>query len=279
MIPCLVLSKDRSCQLDLLLRSIQQNAPNLFDITVIFTYSNENFYRAYHKLYRDEHPKVKFELEAEGTCNEDFYHWLDYNTHPLTAFFTDDCIFYRKNEVNEQELVNLFDMQNLWTFTYRLGDNITIQDYTRGNVTDRPRLMVEKYNSLLWDYTSVKSDHSFGWPCGLDGYIWRTQDLRNLLEGEKLEHFTRLEGLMVRQFQKKKPRACMMASPFNSNVWVSQCNITHQMGHNTTREFNISLKELNDLFLEGYRIDLSQMDFNEYPKCTHGEKRFYYKKD
>ena len=50
MIKMIVTSKNRACQLDLCLKTLEVNAKGIFDITVIYDYSNEDFKEGYKKL-------------------------------------------------------------------------------------------------------------------------------------------------------------------------------------------------------------------------------------
>ena len=50
MINAIIFSKDKACQLELLLKSIRRNTSNLFDIKVIYEASNSVFNQGYEKL-------------------------------------------------------------------------------------------------------------------------------------------------------------------------------------------------------------------------------------
>jgi hypothetical protein len=91
MIDCLVFSKDRACQLDLLLRSIDRWAPRLYgSITVLWTASEPVYERGYRRCIADSvgatfwreydfHANVAWWL---ATCNEQ------------VSFLVDDDVFY-----------------------------------------------------------------------------------------------------------------------------------------------------------------------------------------
>lgn len=273
-IPTLIVSKDRAAQLDLLLNSIDKNAHGLFDISVIFKSSNDFFWRGYERL-ADIWKNIKFQEEWIKP-EVDFFGWLNRNEHDLTVLFADDCIFYRPCMVWEDDLLRLFNMQNMWSFSYRLGDNITVQDYTRNTTADKPTIFAEKYNSIFWDYRRVKPDHSFGWPCGIDAFVYRTRDLKWLLEGKSFASFNDLEGLMIKSIREKSPSQYLMACPLQSNVFVQQINIVHDKGLNNIGKFRVSLQELNEKFISGERISLESMSF-EGINCSHGEIEWKYK--
>jgi len=267
MIECFIPSKDRAAQLDLLLTSLSANAPNLFEVTVSYTYSNTEFARGY-DLLRQRWPYVTFVYEDNPAGI--FYDWLNHTDGPLISFFADDCIFYRKTQITDNDLYKLFTDPDLWTFTFRLGQNITIQDYCTNSSAERPSGFDIKGNILTWPYKQVRPDHSFGWPVGIDGYVWRKNQLQDLLAGEDFGNINWLEGLMLRKFREKPSNEWIVGCPLHSEVCVQQINVVHDRPHHTVRHFNVSLKELNDRFLAGETIDLSSMDFSGI-NCTHGE--------
>ena len=51
MIDCIILSKNRACQLELLIRSIRKNFKEIDVINVLYTSSNADFEAGYEKLY------------------------------------------------------------------------------------------------------------------------------------------------------------------------------------------------------------------------------------
>lgn len=92
MIDCLVFSKDRAAQLDLLLRSIQRHAPRLYSsLAVLYTGSSADYLRGYQVCFV-EHPEAKFVLEHHFETQ--VRGWLDI-AGPVVSFLVDDDVFYR----------------------------------------------------------------------------------------------------------------------------------------------------------------------------------------
>lgn len=92
MVDVLVFSKDRPAQLDLLLRSIDTHAPDLYStITVLYTASSADFYRGYSICF-SEHANVRFELQSD--FERDVHYWLS-RAGALISFLVDDDVFYR----------------------------------------------------------------------------------------------------------------------------------------------------------------------------------------
>jgi hypothetical protein len=91
-IDCLIFSKDRPAQLDLLLRSIDRHAPRLYrSLTVLWTISSKEYLPGYGTC-ANEHLKARFvcELEFEGSVRD----WLDL-AGEVVSFLVDDDVFYR----------------------------------------------------------------------------------------------------------------------------------------------------------------------------------------
>lgn len=276
-IPALVISKDRAAQTDILLQSLDKNCPTLFEPTVIYKCSNDLYDQGYYRL-QELYPRTQFVYEVD--CNTQLYDWLYQNDNLLTAFFADDCIFYRRSTIAESDLGYLFYKCQPCSFTFRLGWNIDIQDYIRGNKADTPAdFHTYKGKMYTWVHSKIKPDHSFGWTHGIDSFVYNTEVLQNLLNKTNFDHFTNLEGLMIKRFRESDFyfNYPLMAAPLESCVVVTQCNVTHSNGLRTTHKFNESTEIANQKFLDGYRIDLSSIDTTS-TNCTHGEFPWKYRK-
>ena len=69
MINSIVFSKDRAAQLDLLLKSIEKNGKDVFQIKVIYASSEISFEKGYEKLI-DKYPEVKWMKESANFKND-----------------------------------------------------------------------------------------------------------------------------------------------------------------------------------------------------------------
>ncbi len=272
MINCYIPSKDRPAQCDLLLRSLRENAPFL-QPTVVYAFSNCSFEAGYDKLI-EKHPEVTFIYERNAEDSENlFYRFLEENTNDLVCLFADDCIFFRHTNVDEDYLRSLFQYENLWTFTYRLGRNITVRDYTTNRSAKFPDSYAYNDYHLMWDWRSMDFWDMFGFAVGFDGYVYRAQDLLTLSERSSFGRICFWEGMICCKFNNAPPEQKMMTCPTQSTVFVQQINTTHDFAYHTTGKFNISCKQLNDEWLQGKEIDLLSMDFSQV-NCTHGEIPF-----
>ncbi len=92
MVDVLVFSKDRAAQLDLLLRSIDRHAPDLYSsITVLFAYSSLDFLDGYAACAK-EHVGKRFTYQQ--VFEQKVREWLA-TAEDLVSFLVDDDVFYR----------------------------------------------------------------------------------------------------------------------------------------------------------------------------------------
>lgn len=276
MIKAYIPSKDRPMQCDALLRSLKQNAP-FIQPTVVYTYSNSEFANGYERLIDKHSSWVDFKYEWNS--EEQFYEFLEINAknNDIICLFADDCIFFRKTSIDENILRHMFTDVDLWTFTYRLGKNISVRDYVYPGPTVFPREYIENNLLFTWQWDKVDFWDLFGFTVAFDGYVYRAQDLLTLSERSSFERICFWESMICRKFNENKPRRTWMAAPIQSTVFVQQINTTHDFQHNTTGHFNKSCKDLNDEWLQGKEIDLSSINWENPPvNCTHGERPFQF---
>lgn len=270
-INCFVPSKDRAAQLLLLLESFDKNCPGLFSPTIMFAASTQEFLKGYNLLSNQYGSRMYFEYD----CREQFYKFLKSNRGKVVALFSDDCIFYRDVDLYEEDIQTAFKNENLFTFTFRLGKNVIIKDYILQDKGIIPPVINEDL-CLYWDYTQVDFWQLWGFPVGFDGYLFRADDLLSLSEEDYFPRICEWEHMICKKFLAKGSNRKLMACPKKSSVFVQNINVSHEFPFRTTHTFNASLKQLNDIFLENYQIDLNSMSFDSV-NCTHGEIPFEFK--
>lgn len=263
MIAAVIFSRDRACQLDLLLRSLTVNAPGIFDpVTVIWRATAEQFTEAYGRCMA-EHPRTRF-LREDG---------LTYQTRSLIAkaeslvcFFTDDDVLHRPLDENGAVLhEHALDREDVLSFSLRLGRNTTVC-YPHGR---RQRLPQIRWGGdlMLWEWEAA--DQDFSYPCSLDGHLYRKEDLLVLLDGQ---HFTTpnfLEDVLMREPQRLR-RPLMAAYGESRIVSVPANKVTEShLGNRHGQEHPASAAELNARYLAGGRIDLAAMDFSSVCGAHH----------
>ena len=256
MISAIIFSRDRPAQLDLLLASLDRNAPSVFSpVTVIFHASDYDYAHGY-VTCRREHPGVRFVEENE--FRQDFFHVLDLVDTPLVTTFCDDDVLYRPMPAFSirGSTVRLCEAEDVLCFSLRLGFN-TGNCYPLRRMQGLPAFVsrYDVYGQLLaWPWRNGDGDYSYAG--SLDGHVWRIDDLRALIGDRPFTNPNELEDALV-QGCTLAPFATMACYPQSVLVGIpaNRVNETH-LGNRYGEEHFESERSLNSRYLEGKRLDL-----------------------
>lgn len=259
----LIWSKDRACQLHLLLESLEVLSGESFDIEVI--------YKASSSLFEDAYSKVAYRFKTVSFVKEtDFYE----NTvaslkcnHRNFAFSTDDTVCIRPFSLkglslNEGEV-----------FSLRLGLNTIVQDMYRGAV--QPPLNRYKngiFNNIPtveWNPLDYHPNNNYGYPTGLDLHVFNREKMCALLCPKNVFKTTnQLETYLFRHRHhfssiKSFKESVAVNIPFNNMSGITTSGVY----------YGRSVEELNKMYLAGLKIDLSSIMSNKFVGC-HQEVDF-----
>ena len=275
MIKIFIASKDRACQLDLLLMSIELNAPGMFEPTVFYTHSNGEYGLGYLKLIDKYKDKCNFILE-NNNAKDTLYDFFR-TANDIVGLFTDDCVFYRKANFAEEDIRWFLGKKSVWSFNLRLGLNINVVDYVRGKSCPHPVFITCGDKFITWDYRfEDKFNSYFAFPTPFDGCFYNSGDLLSLADGGHFDRIIFWERLICHNGRQQQIDKNIIVAPVQSNVFAQQINSSHEYGHYTNNTFNISLDTLNKEFLNDKIIDINSMDFSNVNSC-HMEIPFNFK--
>ena len=251
---CVVFSKDRPMQLDACLRSIVRHAPYRGSITVVFRATTERFRQGYAELDVDTRVRL---VPQEA----------DFRMHVLAllheagdriVFHTDDDLFFRK-----PPCAPLLP-EGCASFSLRLGENTT---HSYAFAQDQPLPERERVDDfMVWNWRRARTD--FAYPMSLDGHLFDSGLLRTLLGGARFRDPNELEQeLYLRRH--RTPRL-MVAFRHSCVVGVPVNVVTESIVNRSGLDPRFTPDALNDLFLEGLRIDLDHLDFSDI-RAAHQE--------
>ena len=248
MITTVIFSKDRACQLDLLLRSIQLNLPgfNLSDIKVLYK-ASDPFFESGYSLLKNKFPTVFF--CAQTDFQTDLTSIL-IGAYGCVCFFVDDNIIYRycpiRYEVINEILHNV--EYNICCLTLRLGENVVMQDIYAKVPTVFPPVLnggeSEGLEFIVWDRTTVPRFSNFGYAFSVDGHMYKTQSILDGLH-EKFVNPNEFEsGININIFEKNMiclKHSIVVNTPINA---VAPYNASG-------RQYPLDIETLNNEFLSG----------------------------
>jgi hypothetical protein len=259
-------SKDRASQLDLLLRSMQENLPNInFDVCVLYKMSSEEFGRGYRKLSQNKFGNVFFHLHEETDFQSQFTDYVYQFQDDNIMLVTDDSIFYRESLATEDDINEVMD-EKVWSFSFRLGLNTTTQWYRSGLQQDHLdklgyqlvspyRISSEKY--IRWNWKMRHPFENYGYMMSWDGHIYNGSDL--LLLAQKYSFYNprtfedrATKDMSDRSLVTKK----YMVALEKSCLFVNTINAVQEEAPPFGDKYQCSAEELNKRYLAGEVISM-----------------------
>jgi len=261
----IVLSKDRAAQLHLALDAIEKNGKHIFpNISVLYYSSTPDFQRGY-ETTKEYHQKVNWIQQ------DSYYHniiELLEESIGLTSFFTDDDILYGEIPYSNNQMESIFsELDILGTFSLRLGLNTYIQDPYLGSHAIKPTSEFHQLDekAILWRWIDCPSYGNFGYPLSVDGHLFRTTEIKRILSECRFNNPNQQEVAMQLHLNKLP----ILAAAFNKSVVVNTpLNRVQETCLNRAGEFfGQSSEEMNQKYLEGYRLNFDSIDFSDIIGC------------
>lgn len=243
-----IFSKDRGCQLDLLLRSIDVFFPVFDTINIIYTWSDPSYADGY-MVTMNKHPYCNWIEEHTDTAQygSGFRAWVRQLIDPgkpYTMFLVDDNVFKEPFSLDNNERFQTFKTRNdVACFSLRMHPGIRYC-YTEKRDTPPPSFI----EPGVWSWRGLLGDWSY--PMSVDAHIFNTQDIFPLVHALDYVSPNWFEGRLAQSPINKPYMMCLDKSPV-LNIPVNKVQTA-----NGNECGNVSANYLNDQYLSGKRIDL-----------------------
>lgn len=243
MINIIIFSKDRACQLELLLRSMKFYFKEFYKhkINVLYTYSEDKYKDGYEKLFTI-HNDSNVNYIKEIDFKNDVVKLLNIE-NLYTVFFVDDVVFKNPFTLSCKQF-ELFTLDvNILTLSLRLHRDLSYSYGANSYIGQRPDFSSD--SEFKW--LGQKGD--YGYPMSLDGHFFRTEELIELTNILNFSEPNSYEGgLSV------TPLSGSKIICFNDSV-VFNNPINRVQTYNYNPHGKITASFLNDKFLNDYVID------------------------
>lgn len=261
-------SKNRACQLDLLLRSMEkcfsEDISKSSLITIIYAWSymdTEYFYGYHHKLRARRSGCLDPLFIVENDFRADVLDAISPRM-PLTMFFVDDNVMINKLDFHCPEFDYLLNHDDVVALSTRMYPGITYS-YSNNVEMSVPEF---EYVPLRWQWKGLTAD--WGYPmCMGDGNIYRTEDILTLLHSVKFRNPYELEQRCAEKPINKPYMVC-----FNEAKVLGVPNNIVQEWHKN-RHGHGSVRQLNNLWLAGNQISLNNF-MNIKTHSPHAEVEY-----
>lgn len=249
----IVFSKDRAMQLELFIRSFNKYVKDFdkYIINIIYTYSNDNFKLGYDKLIGMNYPNVNYIKETN--FRSDLIRMINLEKKHI-VFFVDDNIF--KNPIdfydNQMDIFNKHG--DILCRSLRLHPNLTYC-YTMKISMIKPNFLHD--NIFIWRGQSA----DFGYPMSVDGHIFKTKDIFPYVINMNYSNPNSFEGQLASNPINIPKMIC-----YDKSIVVNNpCNKVQN--YNNNHAGSVRPDDLNDKFLDGYTISMSNIDGLENISC------------
>ena len=248
----IIFSKNRPCQLHLLLESINTNASFLFDkITVL--YKSEDFYKTNYEKVKNRFFDTIF--VEEFSFKQNLLNLID-NDYGATTLLVDDSIIYEPVDASKENILKDV-VNNNFIFSLRLGKNCTYSHPANLHYLLKEHKETEQF--ILLDYTKQAGD--FNYPLSTDGHIYKTELLKTLLDNTNFNNPNTLEANLqyfaitnqipkiIKSFKKSK----LVSVPVNivNTVFKNRCGLDYQL----------TTEDLNNKYTANQIIDFANLQF------------------
>jgi hypothetical protein len=245
MIDSMIFSKDRACQLDLLLRSIKDNFKELKKIIILYLPTDNEFEKGY-EIVKKTYPD--FEWIKESNFVKDTLDIFNSFKNEFLVNFVDDEIVIRKNSI--KEALDFLRNQYFHCISLRMAPHINYC-YT-GNLSDEPPEFENVNNLYMWDWRKAKTvNGDWNYPSCINSHIYKTEDFKKYISMIQFQHPNGLEANFNNIRQNFKPfNICFKKS--------KSVNIANNLIQNGTNQHGLipewQVNNLNNQFLNGRRL-------------------------
>lgn len=249
MIDCLIFSKDRACQLDLLLRSIKDNFKELTNIKILYLATNDQFRKGF-DLIQNIYPE--FEWVPENDFVHDTMNIFYSFTSEFVLNFVDDEIVIRNTPI--EPALKFLRLNETHCVSLRLAPYINYC-YT-ANTSDPPpeltEMDIDGTKMYRWNWRHRPNIGSnWGYPSCINSHIYNRERFVHYISLIHYKHPNGLEGMFNNIRENFKPiNAC-----FGNSKSVNIANNIIQTGTNRHgMKSDFSVETLNTEFLHGRRL-------------------------
>jgi len=255
----IVFSKDRPAQLDLLLRSMKKHVGDRVSPHVIYKTQY-----SYHRVMKDHKEYAEFIEQKEMYLFKETVIRAVKSSGDLVMFLCDDDVFIRGFDPDHYLVKGLKTDMSIATLSLRLGKKLSYC-YAYNGAMPRPM-----FRGNTWKWKGRPGD--YGYPMSLDGHIFRTYELLDLLEVLNFSDPNTLEGAMA-----QRPLNCPLMMSFDEPRLVGvPWNIVSETSRNRYLKTETA-KSMAAKYERGFRISYKPFK-NLKPKSCHTQAELVWEK-
>lgn len=274
MIGILVWSKDRACQLELLLRSIEEKLHIPFKyIHCIYKATDGSFQKGYDILIQ-KYNECSFHKETDfKTDTEKIVNVMSSDGMRFILFLCDDDVFI--NDVSEEDLKKLIQVYDnnpkVHSISLRMNPTVNYCYPARKPITAPQFIEKDKY--LLWKWTDCNIHYCWGYPMAVNSHLYEISKILPIIESLEYRNPNMLEAGLNRNRNFSKP---LMVSLTHTVVFNIQNNFVKDVIGQSFEKNVITVESLNKKFVDGGTISTENI-YGLNPTQAHGSVEYLFK--
>ncbi len=281
-ISVVIWSHDRAMQLHSLISSLAKFTNPLFQLNVIWSFSNHEFGEGYELCFNHlDEQDIPIVSEYKGDEFEKYSKLFlsdKNNQSEFVSLMCDDNILFRPCMINDDNINEIFEAwdDNILCFSPRLGLNTILQNCYNGQYQPPLKNYIELNNDMIaWDYQKIPPTLNYGYVYSTDGHIYRRNELWEIVKNLSFSNTSALEGGLY-TYASKQTKSLLASHKHSVQVNLPINQILQQSAATYGHFHPYSKEELNKLFLQGKTIDLHNMNFDNIIAC-HQELELKFK--
>lgn len=247
----IVFSKDRACQLDAFLRSmeIHHKDLDLCNVSILYKASDEQYQAGYDKLIE----KYPYNFVKETNFKNDLVGIYERGTSDYVQFFVDDNIFKNDFKFTDDEFKTFQNDNSILALSLRLHPGIAYCHPMKKSVI-RPTTV-----GNVWNWKNADGD--WGYPMSVDGNIFRRREIDVYVKGFIYNNPNTFEAMMATTPLQNDKMICYK----DSKVFNIPMNRVQETFQNPCGD--VDTKILNDKFLSGEVINIDVFNGFQNSAC------------
>jgi len=272
-IDCIIYTKDRACQLNLLLRSIRDKFLNVGTVYIIYDHSTEEYAKGYERALMREQYDLSMVSMREGNFQQDTTNIIENMQTPHFLGLCDDDCFIK--EVDCSDIIHRLSEPGTSAVSLKGGLNI-IGNYP-GRLASLPGfLSVDPYLKWNWrEYSTEKPDIDWGYPTCVNSYIFDRHYFLGLIRHFAFQYPPNLEGGLNTVRHLFKPIMYSFKESVLLNIVANRIQTLSPNPFATTHHYGI--EELNNRFLDGERISTDNL-YGTLMEMGNEEREFIFER-
>ena len=270
-VDCIVYTRDRACQVDLLLRSMSEKFLNAGKVYIVYTYSDDNFKAGYDRLLQEKYnldcvfiKQTSFQQNVLGT--------ISMMSTPYFLGLCDDDVFIRETDCTA--ILGKLDEEGVSSISIKHGLDIN-HSYPDNRLDPNPEFL-EQEVFLKWNWRTYVEYSAWGYPTCVNSYIYLREYFLKLLEGSVFNFPPDMEGCLNTKKEQFKESIVSFRELKLLNLPVNRIQ-THSLCNPFAVKFAYGIEYLNRKFLNGDRISTANI-YTHQPNQSNDELELHFER-